>query len=259
MFDAIRPNRTLAPTAWLILLLGQGALFLAVWAAGDVFLVPGPLDVLHAWGVLVAEQGLLHEVLVSLWVNLEAILLSTAITFVFAYLTVLPIMQPVVAFLSRTRFFGLTGFTVVLTMAVGGGHPLKVALLTFGISAFLLTSMASLVASIPKAEYDQARTLRMGEWRIVWEVVVRGTLAEALEALRQSAAIGWMMLTMVEGLSRGEGGLGVLMLNQQKHFLLSNVFAIQATIFAFGVLQDWGLHMAQRLICPYAHLTLERK
>ena len=85
----------------------------------------------------------------------------------------------------------------------------------------------------------------MGEWRVVWEVVVRGTADKALEVLRQNAAIGWMMLTMVEGISRSEGGVGAMLLNQNKHFHLAEVFAIQLLILLVGVLQDYGLGVAQ--------------
>jgi NitT/TauT family transport system permease protein len=77
--------------------------------------------------------------------------------------------------------------------------------------------------------------------------------------LRQNAAIGWMMLTMVEGISRAEGGIGAMLLNQQKHFHLAEVFAIQLLILVVGILQDYGLGALRRVVFPYAHLTLERR
>jgi NitT/TauT family transport system permease protein len=94
---------------------------------------------------------------------------------------------------------------------------------------------------------------------VVWEVVVLGTAAQAWEVLRQNAAIGWMMLTMVEGISRSEGGVGAMLLNQSKHFHLAEVFAIQILILAVGLLQDYGIGVLRRFTCPYADLTLERK
>src|SRR5437867_629398 len=84
----------------------------------------------------------------------------------------------------------------------------QVALLVFGMTVFFVTSMLDVVAAIPKESFDHARTLRMGEWRTVWEVLVLGTAEKAMDVLRQNAAIGWMMLTMVEGISRSEGGVG---------------------------------------------------
>jgi NitT/TauT family transport system permease protein len=99
----------------------------------------------------------------------------------------------------------------------------------------------------------------MSEWRVVWEVVVLGTFSQAFEAMRQNAAIGWLMLTMVEGLARGEGGVGVLLLNQNKYLNLSAVFAIQLAILVVGLLQDYAIGVLRHLVCPYARLTLERR
>src|SRR5438034_9940955 len=126
-------------------------------------------------------------------------------------------------------------------------------------TVFFTTSMGSVVADIPKERFDHARTLRMSEWEVVWEVVILGTANEAIEILRQNAAIGWMMLTMVEGISRSEGGIGALLLNQSKHFRLDEVFAIQFVVLLVGVSQDYVIGAVSRAICPYAHLTLERR
>lgn len=259
MLDAFRPNRSLTGTAWTLLLSVQVAVLVVAWCFGDVFLIPGPLDTLHAWVRLVREEGLLYELIGSLRTNVEAIALSSSLSLVLAYLTVLPAARPLVELCSKARFFGLTGFMVVFTMAFGGGHALKVALLTFGMSVFFITSMAAIVAAIPKSEWDQARSLRMGDWRMVWEIVVLGKADEAFEVLRQNAAIGWMMLTMVEGLVRAEGGVGALMLNESKHFQLAAVFAVQLTVLTVGMVQDRVIAHLTRLACPYASLVLERQ
>ncbi len=95
--------------------------------------------------------------------------------------------------------------------------------------------------------------------RSVTGVVVLGTLDKAFEVLRQNAAIGWMMLTMVEGITRGEGGIGVMLLNESKHFRLSDVFAIQIVILGIGLLQDYAIGLMRQIVCPYADLTMERQ
>ena len=168
-------------------------------------------------------------------------------------------MRPIVTVISKGRFLGLIGLSFVFTLMVGGGHPLKVSLLVFGMTVFFVTSMAAEVEAIPKDTFDHTRTLRMGAWRMVWEVVVLGTLDKAIEVLRQNAAIGWMMLTMVEGISRAEGGVGAMLLAQNKHFHLAEVFAVQLTILAIGLVQDYAIGILKRIVCPYAHLELERR
>jgi len=122
-----------------------------------------------------------------------------------------------------------------------------------------VTSMAAVIAAIPKGEFDHARTLQMSEWRVVWEVVILGTADRAFEVLRQNAAIGWMMLTLVEGTVRQEGGLGVMLLNLNKQVMLAEVFAVQIVILLVGLSQDFLIGLIRRAACPYADLTLERK
>jgi NitT/TauT family transport system permease protein len=98
------------------------------------------------------------------------------------------------------------------------------------------------------------RVLGASELRILYEVVVRGTLDKALDVLRQNAAIGWALITMVEGISRSEGGIGALILNQNKHFRLAEVYALLFLILALGMLIDYGMGVLVRLLCPYAML-----
>ncbi|HEV8267835.1 MAG TPA: nitrate ABC transporter permease, partial [Thermoanaerobaculia bacterium] len=129
----------------------------------------------------------------------------------------------------------------------------------FGMVVFFVTSMNDVVAQIPREKFDHARTLGMNEWQVIWEVVILGTADQALDVLRQNAAIGWMMLTMVEGISRSEGGIGALLLNQNKHFHLAEVFAIQFFILFVGLVQDYAIGFLKSLFCPYAALTLERR
>lgn len=237
----------------------QVALALGLWILSPFKVLPRPDEVLRALQSLWFEQGLSRELVTSFRVNLEALGLTGLISLALCYLTVLPVFRPIVMAVSKGRFLSLVGFTFVFTLIVGGGHPLKLWLLVFGMTVFFVTSMAATIAQIPRAAFDHARTLRMSEWEVVWEVVILGTADLAFEVLRQNAAIGWMMLTMVEGISRSEGGIGAMLLNQSKHFHLAEVFAIQLLILGVGLAQDYGIGLLRRLACPYADLTLERR
>jgi NitT/TauT family transport system permease protein len=230
-----------------------------VWLDSPFAVLPTPIEVATALHTLWFREGLGRELGTSFGVNLQALGLTLIISLALSYLTVLPAFRPIAAAVTKGRFLGLIGLTFVFTLVVGGGHRLKLSLLVFGMTVFFTTSMAAVVAEIPKEKFDHARTLRMSEWQVVWEVVILGTVSEAIEILRQNAAIGWMMLTMVEGISRSEGGVGALLLNQSKHFRLAEVFAIQFTILLVGITQDYLIGALSRAACPYAHLTLERK
>jgi NitT/TauT family transport system permease protein len=256
---AVSPNRVLPSAAMRLIVLAQLAAALAFWWMSPLEVLPNPVEVATALRTLWFEQGLGRELWTSFTTNLEALGLTLVISLVLSYLTVVPLFRPIAAAVAKGRFLGLIGLTFIFTLIVGGGHPLKVSLLVFGMTVFFVTSMADVVASIPRDTFDHARTLRMSEWRVVWEVVVLGTADKALEVLRQNAAIGWMMLTMVEGIARSEGGVGAMLLNQNKHFRLAEVFAIQLLILFVGMVQDYGLGALKRLLFPYSVLTLERR
>jgi NitT/TauT family transport system permease protein len=256
---AFAPNRVVSAATMRLILLVQAGAALLFWWLSPLAVLPNPAEVATALRRLWFQEGLGRELITSFSLNLEALGLTLVIALVLSYLTVVPVFRPIAAAVSKGRFLGLIGLTFLFTLLLGGGRPLKVALLVFGMSVFFVTSMADVVAAIPKENFDHARTLRMGEWRVVWEVVVRGTGDKAMELLRQNAAIGWMMLTMVEGISRSEGGIGAMLLNQNRHFHLAEVFAIQILILLVGVLQDYGLGALKRLLFPYSELGLERR
>lgn len=223
-----------------------------VWSSAHGALVPGPAEIAGALGALWSDGGLGPAIASSVGTSLEALAISTLVALPLAYVQVIPAMRPVVALLTKLRFLGFAGLTFVFTLAVGGGHPLKVALLAFGMGLWLLTGVAEEVAQLPRSRFAYARSLRLSGWSVFREVVVLGTLDRALELIRQNAAMGWTLLTFVEVLVRSEGGVGTLLSDQNRHFHLAEVFAIQLAILAVGVAQDAGLGALRKALCPYA-------
>jgi NitT/TauT family transport system permease protein len=258
LLSSFVPNRILSRKTVNTLVGVQLCMLGLMWVFSPFILLPKPGEVwqsfLEMW-----QQGLGQELLTSFFLNLEAIGIASLVSLLLAYTTVMPFFRPIITVLSKLRFLSMAGLTFLFTVITSGGHELKLSLLVFSVSVFFVTSMADVIVSIPKEEFDLARTLRMGEWRVVWEVVVLGQIDKAFDVLRQNAAIGWMMLTMVESMVRSEGGIGTVLLDQNHHFHLSAVFAIQLTILILGLAQDYGIGALRRMFCPYADLTVERK
>lgn len=254
---ALRPNRWIPASSYWLLVALWTVVVLGAWLLAPRYF-PSPARVIAALGELTADQGLLGELWTSLVLFGESLLIASILSLGLAYLTVVPALRPIIMALTRARFLSLVGLTFIFTMTLGGGHSLKVGLLVFGISAFFLTSMVDVVAQVPTERLDHARTLRMGEWRTVWEVIVLGQMGAALDVMRQNAAIGWMMLTMVEGISRSEGGIGALLMDQNKHFNLAAIFAVQGVFLVAGFLQDATLGWLKAILVPHAAITTGR-
>jgi NitT/TauT family transport system permease protein len=258
LLQAFSPNRAFSRKAVMTLVTIQLMVIVLLWFNSPWVLLPKPGEVWESLGELY-QQGLPQHLVTSFFLNLESIGIASVLSLGLAYLTVMPFFRPVVVVVSKLRFLSMAGLTFFFTVVTSNGYQLKIALLVFSVSVFFVTSMADVIASIPKEEFDLARTLRMGEWRVVWEVIILGQTDKAFDVLRQNAAIGWMMLTMVEGMVRDAGGIGTVLLDQNHHFHLSAVFAIQLTILVLGLFQDFCIGALRRMFCPYADLTLERK
>ena len=144
------PNRVVSPATLELVAGTQLVAFLVFWSVSPLQVLPRPTEVLQAFGSLWMTEGLGQEVLTSFGVNLEALALTTVISLGLCYLTVVPFFRPLAGAVSKGRFLGLVGLTFLFTLVLGGGRPLKVALLVFGMTVFFVTSMTDVVAAIPK-------------------------------------------------------------------------------------------------------------
>lgn len=232
---------------------------LTLWSTIHIPFVPQPPAVGGSLVQLWQNYGLGQELVASYLLNAQALVWSTVISLLLSYLTLMPALRPVITAVTKGRFLGLVGLFVFFVFAFGSGRSTKLAILVFGITVFFVTSMVDEIARIPKEKYDHARTQGMGEWRVVWEVVVLGKIDAAFDLMRQNAAMSWTLLTMVEGISRAEGGVGAMLLNENKQFRLEGVVAIQLCIVLVAVLQDFAIQWTKSQVCPYSYLKLERR
>jgi NitT/TauT family transport system permease protein len=82
-------------------------------------------------------------------------------------------------------------------------------------------------------------------------VIIIGKADKVLEILQHNFAISWLMITMVEGLSMSEGGIGALLIKYNKYNDLTNVLALQLLIFLLGLFFDYLLATIRSWLFPY--------
>lgn len=226
----------------------------AVWLAFKPAVMPTPWDVILSLPRLWFESGLGDALRSSFITNVKALAISTLLALPIAYLSRVPALGPLARGISQLRFLSPAVFFLVLLFVLGSASSVKVAMLVLGEVFFLTTTMVNAVTNIPEESYDEARVLRMSEWQATWYVTIRGTLDTALEAIRDNAAIGWSMLMMVEGVIRSEGGVGVLLLNQERYLNFDAVYAIALSVLLVGIGQDLALRWMRGELCPHTRL-----
>jgi ABC-type nitrate/sulfonate/bicarbonate transport system permease component len=245
-------------TATLLVVI-EAAVALLLWEFfGSNGLIPTPVRIAEKVFLILTSDYFADNFLSSLGLTLTGMGLSIAIALTVSYLSLIPLFAPVARFIVKCRYLTLTGLIVVFTLLTQDGHQLKLSLLVFGIVPFFVTSLLSIIESIPVQEYELCKTLRMNNWRSLLEVVIIGRLDQVLEVMRQNFAIAWMMITMVEGLSMSEGGLGTLLIKSNKYIDLSTVFAILVIIFAVGVCFDFLLKKMRTWLFPYTKIQVRK-
>jgi ABC-type nitrate/sulfonate/bicarbonate transport system permease component len=242
-----------------ILIASQAALALGLWQIfGSGGLIPTPSKVAEAVVRIIATEYFWDNFFSSLVLMFTGMGISILIALVVCYLSLIPFFYPLAKFITKCRYLTLTGLIFLFTLLTEDGHQLKMSLLIFGIVPFFVTSFLSIVDAINTQEYELCKTLRMNNWQTLLEVVIIGRLDQVIEVLRQNFAIAWMMITMVEGLSMSEGGLGTMLIKSNKYIDLSTVFAILVIIFALGILFDYLLAQLRFWLFPYTKLQIRK-
>jgi NitT/TauT family transport system permease protein len=256
MKKIFQPFERISRQTFIILVVAQLLIALVLWHVSSDGLIPGPAKVASAFGELISSKLLWDNILVSLGLTLKAMLYSIVITLLFAYLSVVPFFKSITLFLVKCRYLTLTGLIFVFTLLTTDGSQLKLSLLVFGIVPFFVTSFLSVIVHINRQEYELCKTLGYNKWETLYEVIIIGKADQVLEILRQNFAIAWLMITLVEGLSMSEGGIGTLLIKYNKYNDLTNVLALQLVIFFIGLGFDYLLGSLKKWLFPYTKLQI---
>jgi ABC-type nitrate/sulfonate/bicarbonate transport system permease component len=237
-----------------ILVILQTMLALFFWHMTGGGLIPKPMYVGESLIRTLISKDFLDNFFSSLSLTMQGMGYSILIALVISYLSMIPFFNPLANFIIKCRYLTLTGLIFLFTLLTSNGHDLKISLLIFGIVPFFVTSLLSIFSSINSQEYDLCKTLRMNHWQSLLEVVIIGRLDQVFEVMRQNFAIAWMMITMVEGLSMSEGGLGTMLIKSNKYIDLGTVFCILIIIFSLGIFFDFLLGQLRHWLFPYTKI-----
>jgi ABC-type nitrate/sulfonate/bicarbonate transport system permease component len=252
----ITPLCTVSHKTWTFVALIEAGVALLAWQASGGGLIPTPIGVLKALFEIMKTQDFIPNMACSLGLTLKAMGVSIVLALFFSYIATIPLLNPIAKFVCQCRYLTLTGLIFLFLLLTKNGSQLKMYLLIFGIVPFFVTSLMSIIFTIDPQEYDLCTTLRFNKWETLLEVVVIGRLDTVFVVMAQNFAISWLMITMVEGLSMSEGGLGVMLIKANKYLNLPWVFAILVLIFTMGISFDVSFGAVRHWL--FAHTRLEK-
>jgi ABC-type nitrate/sulfonate/bicarbonate transport system permease component len=253
------PFGIVSKSKMMLLVFIQIALVLGLWQWLGGGLIPSPGKIGLRILEIIKSGNFWDNFLMSLTLTLKGMCIALFIALAISYLSLIPFFRPLAKFVIKCRYLTLTGLIFLFTLLTSDGSQLKLSLLLFGIIPFFVTSFLSVIDCIDKQEFELCSTLGMNKWRTLWEVIIVGRLDQVFEVMRQNFAIAWMMITMVEGLSMSEGGLGTMLIKSNKYIDLATVFAILLIIFLIGVFFDYILGALRFWLFPYTKIQLRDK
>jgi NitT/TauT family transport system permease protein len=187
-------------------------------------------------------------------------IISIIIALTLSYLVALPAIKPITALIVQFRYLTLGGLIFFFTLITKDASRLKMSLLIFGIVPFFVTSLWAIILEIKEEEYNLCKTLRMNNWETLYEVIILGRADQVIEVMRQNFAIAWMMITMVEGLCMSQGGLGMMIVRDNKYlsFGMPYVFSDLIIIFVLGIGFDILFKSCRTWLFPYCRLQVKQ-
>lgn len=254
--SVIRPFDKVDRKTFLALIIIEFGMFLFLWNYTAKETMPKPYPIFTTFLEVIQTSTFIQNLVTSLSLTLKAMVYATVIAMVISYLYVVEGFKPIVLFIVKCRYLPLTGIVFIFTLMFHSGSELKLIMLLFGIVPFFVTSMVSMIASIPQEKYDLCKTLRMNRWQTLYRTIVEAKFDYVFEVIRQNFAICWLMIVMVEGLSMSEGGLGTLMIKDTRTNLV-RVFSYQLTLFLLGIFFDWFLDYCR--VFFFKHVKAQRE
>lgn len=259
IFRIFTPNKTVDSTTTTSIIVFWIIGTILLWTTSKSHLIPGPLDLITAGQRMFVQYGLLRDLLTSLMLCVKAMAYSILICYALATVSTLEFFRPIAGFFAKSRFLTTVGLSVIFAQMTPDTSSQKTALLVFGVTVFLVTSFLAILMDIKREEYNYAKTLKMNNWQAFYEIVILGKSDLFIDAIRQNFAIAWMMLPMVENICRVDGGIGIVLTDQNKYFHLDSVYAIQIVVLIVGIFLDQLIGYIKGLVRPDTLLTLNRK
>lgn len=235
-----------------IMVVFQLLLLLLLWSLSSYKFLPTPIEVFHAFLSLKDDSNLLAETVTSFWLCIKSMFWATIISCIVTYSYKIPFFKYPALLTTKFRFLSMVGLDFFFRVLCSDSDSLKVSILSFSITVFFITGYIAYVKDIDESQIKHSMTTGLGPWETLYRVVVKGTVANMLEVMAQTFAMGWMMITMVEGMVRSGGGIGVLLLNEEKTIKLDYIMALQIVVLIVGILVDWFIRYTKNTLFPWS-------
>ncbi len=227
--------------------------YLVAWSIGNQALLPTPGQVAASLWQLLRVGEILDASGTSLWRLALSFVIAAAIGLPLGILMGLSrladeLIDPVVELLRPIS--GIAWLPLALFI-FGVGHELPIFIMTYVALFPILLNTLSGVRQTDPTLIRAARTMGVGRWVVVRQVVLPASLPSILVGVRIAGGACWSALVAAE-LVGAPSGLGFSIEWYRQLLMTPKVIAFIAVIALLGYLTDRGLRWLQRRLTPWA-------
>jgi len=246
------PNTKLNHNQYILVRVFIYSIILFIWSLSHSTLIPPIQKIIFSYQSLVVQDKLFLEILTSSILFGKCLFWVILISFISSYLSVIPIINPVVQLEAKFRAISIVGIQLFFTTIASDDYHLKIWIIGFFTTPWLITSMLDIIKNIPPEEYDHARTLRFPEWYVTWHVVIRGQFHLVMDAIIQVSLMIVVFLPVAEKIIKSDGGIGYLLTSLERFHDNTKIYAIDILLVILVSLLITILKWIRDLFCPYA-------
>ena len=222
-------------------------------------LIPAPIDVLFSLKKFLLSKDFYENFATTFLFTLKGVGIATLISLPISYLFFMSFFKQLSLLSTKLRYLSMAGIAFVFTILFKVDTDIKMSLILFGIIPFFVTSLIASFSDNINEKLDLCRVNRFNNFETLKEVVIIGKLDQVFEIIRQNFAICWIVITFAETKCMGQGGLGTLLLKNEKTIRMEDVFAIQLVVLFTGVLFDQFFQIIRYVVFEYAYLASKKK
>jgi NitT/TauT family transport system permease protein len=234
-----------------------GILLALLWYVAPVTALPSIRGLVESFVTLSKIEGsgnFFYNIYVTLKLQLISLGIASILSLTISYLGRLPAFQPLNKIVEVLRYIPIVGFTLIFYSLFSIGFEMKVAMLTTGLTFFLVTSMNEILDSIPRMKYELAEVLNLSNWQTFKVVVFFPTLPLILVVIMQNAAMSWLMITAVETFNATEGGMGRMIQIYSSSNQTEHTYLYLIMIGVIACIQD-GIFRAAKYFFPHTFIN----
>jgi NitT/TauT family transport system permease protein len=218
----------------LLLLLWQAVVFLGAY---DKFILPGPLDVVRQFSVVVGDGRLLRHSLITISELIPGLLIGCLIALPLGYLlTKSPLAEQLISpYLIASQAIPVIAIAPLLTIWIRSTFWARVLVAVLVVFFPVLINIIAGLRSVPRELYELMASLQATRWQIFRKLEWPAALPIVLAGLKLGATLSVIGALVGEFVQPKTEGLGYLLITARYQFKTDLVFVVLFTLAAIAL------------------------